>query len=265
MQLTMCESSVEDTTIGRIVIPANVPRGFALFYTTADFPGRLDPGVAGRLLSLVQERFGIEANLSTCNQVHGRDVTEVASHDGWSECDSCDALWTSHTGTALAIKIADCLPVTIVDPVRHVMANIHSGWRGAVQQIAGGTVDTLQRSSPFQPASAWAWLGPSIRTCCFEVGEEVVDAFARAYAGADCFVDRSRAKPHIDLAGLTADVLRKKGFQQRQILDTGLCTRCDAGVAALRGASSSPTPDGFFHSYRREPKRGGRNLAIAAQ
>ena len=123
MQLTMCESSIEDTTIGRIVIPANVPTGFALFYTTADFPGRLDDRVADAVLSVVRERFGIEASLSTCNQVHGHDVARVESGSRWSECDSCDALWTDHTGTALAIKAADCLPVTIVDPLHRVMAN----------------------------------------------------------------------------------------------------------------------------------------------
>ena len=265
MKPTMCESSIEDTTIGRIVIPSNVPRGFALFYTTADFPGRLDPGVAETLRSVVRGRFGIDASLSTCNQVHGRDLAHVGSDPGWSECDSCDALWTDNTAVALAIKVADCLPVTIVDPVRRVMANIHSGWRGAVQQITAATIDTLDKSSPFQPSAAWAWLGPSIRVCCFEVGEEVVQEFTRSYGDAARFVDRSHDKPHIDLIGLTADVLRKKGFEDRRILDTGLCTKCDRGVARLRGGTGGAQTSGLFHSYRREPKRGGRNLAIAAQ
>ena len=265
MQLTRCESSIEDTTIGRIVIPGNVPEGFALFYTTADFPGRLDPRIAATVRSVVRERFGIEASLSTCNQVHGREVARVGPQAGWGECDSCDALWTSQAATALAIKAADCLPVTIVDPAHHVMANIHCGWRGAVHGITAKTVDALEEDSQFAPPSAWAWLGPSIRACCFEVGEEVVAQFREAYAGAERFVDRSRSKPHIDLAGLTAEALQSKGFAARQIFDTGLCTRCDAGASALRGGSAGAGTEGLFHSYRREPKRGGRNLAIVAQ
>ncbi|MEO6259904.1 MAG: polyphenol oxidase family protein [Thermoanaerobaculia bacterium] len=265
MQRAICESSIEDTTIGRIVIPANVPPGFALFYTTADFPGRLDPGVAEKVLSVVRERYGIDASLSTCNQVHGRGVEKVGSTKGWSECDSCDALWTESSGMALAIKMADCLPVSIVDPVHHVLANVHSGWRGAVQQITGATVGTLKESSSFQASSASVWLGPSIRACCFEVGEEVVEQFTSSYAGAERFVDRSGARPHVDLVGLTAEVLQSEGFAAERIFDTGLCTRCDRGVETLRGHSAGVTSEALFHSYRRDPKRGGRNLAIAAQ
>ena len=235
--------SIEPTEIGRIVVPPSLPDGFALFYTTIDFDGQLDHDAAARLMRVVRERFGIDAALSTCVQVHGKSVVRASRDAGWRECDSCDALWSSERGTALGIKVADCLPVSIADMDRGIIANIHSGWRGAVQKIAAEAIDAIGSVT----ANAQAWLGPSIRVCCFEVGEEVVDQFRASYAEIDLFVDRGGAKPHIDVPALTTGLLIERGFALQHIHDSGLCTRCQGSI---------------FHSYRRQ--RGGRNLAIAA-
>jgi YfiH family protein len=236
-------------TLGRIVIPEPLPDGFALFYTTADFDGRTgDP----ELLRVLRDRFGIEAELSTCNQVHGNAVMGVgAAAPGRATAAGaaaatppCDALFTDQRGVALGIKVADCLPVSLCDPVHRVIANIHSGWRGAAQQITAATLDTLARETAFDPPSAYAYLGPSIRVCCFEVGEEVAVQFDERW------IDRARGpKPHVDLVKMTEAVLRERGVAN--VIDTGLCTRCDGRQPP-------------FHSYRRE-KGSGRNLAIAAQ
>jgi YfiH family protein len=241
---------VEQTGIGRIVVPPSLPEGLALFYTTVDFEGRLSDDVAETLMRIVHQRFGIEAALVSCTQTHSKNVVNAPAGKRWHERDSCDALWSAASGTALAIKVADCLPVSIADMEHGVIANIHSGWRGAVQHITAETLDMLERETPFVAAVAQAWLGPSIRACCFEVGEEVVDEFRASYANADQFIDRSRTKPRIDVAGLTAALLAERGFAPENVHDSGLCTRCD---------------DSIFHSYRRDAKRGGRNLAVLAR
>jgi YfiH family protein len=240
--------------IGRIVVPDEVPEGYALFYTTTDFDGHLRGDGAARLLATIRERFGVDVSLATCVQVHGAKVVPAPADAAWSECDSCDALWSDQAGRALAIKVADCLPVTFIDDVHGVIANVHSGWRGAVQGITATTLDTLERDSAFDPATAGVWLGPTIRVCCFEVGEEVVDQFRAAYANADAFIDRTLGlKPHIDVVGLTTALLHGRGIAR--VIDAGMCTRCGAGA---RDST-------LFHSYRREPKRGGRNLAVVAR
>jgi YfiH family protein len=235
--------SVENTDIGRIVVPPSLPDGFALFYTTIDFDGRLDDDAAARLMRIVRERFGIEATLSTCVQVHGKSVVRAMRDTHWRECDSCDGLWSNERGTALGIKVADCLPITIADMDRGIIANIHSGWRGVVQKIAVEAIDAIGAVT----ANAQVWLGPSIRVCCFEVGEEVVDQLRASYAEVESFVDRSGVKAHVDLPGLTAALLAERGFAPDHIHDSGICTRCDGSI---------------FHSYRR--RQGGRNLAITA-
>jgi YfiH family protein len=241
---------IEQSPFGRVVVPRSLPAGRALFYTTVDFDGGLDSEIAQRISVFIAERFGIEATLSTCIQVHGATVRRVGATAAWRECDSCDALWTSQRNVALGIKVADCLPVTLIDDRHDVIANIHSGWRGAVQRITAGTLDTIVSETAFDPRPAFAYLGPSIRVCCFEVGEEVVDQFAASDDDAARFVDRSHKKAHVDVAALTVDLLRKRGFAQERIFDSGLCTRCNNSI---------------FHSFRRDGRGGGRNLAIAAQ
>ena len=259
------KSLIEDSPFGRIVIPDTLPDGKALFYTTIDFDGRLNAEVARRMTAFIAQRFKIESSLNTCKQVHGATVRRADSPSAradqrvgptfpragptwsqvgpaWRECDSCDALWTADPHTALGIKVADCLPVTLMGG--NVLANVHSGWRGAVQRITAVTLDTIERQTSFEPRTSFAYLGPSIRVCCFEVGEEVADQFDVR------FIDRSQAKPHVDTLELTIDLLRGRGLAAENIFDSGLCTRCEGSI---------------FHSYRREGKGGGRNLAIAAQ
>jgi len=238
--------SIESTSsLGRIAVPPFVAPGFAVFCTTRDFPGFLTVEASQALLQVVNGRVGEQVEtLATCNQVHGASVTRVTHAGAWRECDSCDALFASQRRMALGIKIADCLPVTMIDAQHHAMGNVHSGWRGAVQHITAAAIDALTRETAFDAATAQAYLGPSIRVCCFEVGEEVAAQFEPR------FVDRSREKPHVDLVAFTTDVLRERGLADERISDSGLCTRC---------------PDSIFHSYRRDGKGGGRNLQIAAQ
>ena len=236
--------TIEQSAIGRIAVPPSLPPGIALFSTTSDYFGRITHELSHDLTNVARDRFGVDATLTTCTQVHGKSVARANASKTWRECDSCDALWSDETHTALGIKVADCLPVTMVDPTHAVIANAHSGWRGAVQQITAETIDAIARSTAFDAASSFVYLGPSIRSCCFEVGEEVAEQFDGAY------VDRSHAKPHVDLIAFTTEILRARGFAAERISDSGLCTRCDGSI---------------FHSFRRDGKGGGRNLVVVAQ
>jgi len=237
------EYSVGDSPFGRIAVMNDVPDGFAVFYTTSDFDGRLTGGVALQMTSFIHARFGIRSSLTTCTQVHGTTGVRAQHANQWRECDSCDALWSAERHVALGIKVADCLPVAMIDPTHEVMANVHSGWRGTVQRITASTLDSLEQSTLFDARDAFAYLGPAIRLCCFEVGEEVASQFDSSY------VDRSYDKPHVNVARLTIDLLRARGFRDERIHDSQLCTRCEGSI---------------FHSYRRGRTPGERNLAILA-
>jgi YfiH family protein len=242
--------TTESTSLGRILVPPSVPEGVTLFYTTSDFRGRLSGEIAGDVASVVRERLGRDAVLATCNQVHGAQTMRAPRVVEWEECAACDALWTDEPGRALAIKVADCLPVTLIEPKHHLIANVHAGWRGVGQRIVDAAIDEVTRLGGFEPIAAHVYLGPSIRACCFEVGEEVVARLEQVYGDIERYVDRSKAKPHVDLVAITRDALIARGVDPTRIHDSGVCTRCDGSI---------------FHSYRRSPEAGGRNLAIVAQ
>lgn len=245
------EWTIENAAVGRILVAPDLPQGFGLFYTTSDFAGALDGASIAELGGVLQDRFHIEAELASCSQVHGVASVRAEPAGWWCEHPACDALFTASDGMALGIKVADCLPVTLIDPVHSITANIHSGWRGTAARIVKKTIASLRAETHFEAESSGAWLGPSIRACCFEVGEEVVEQLSDAFGGVERFVDRSfGARPHVDLPGLTRDVLEQEGFPSGSIRDSGLCTRCEGSI---------------FHSYRRNGPRAGRNLAIVAR
>ena len=227
--------NVEDSPLGRIVVPPSLPPGFAVMATTRDYPGKI---VADELTRFIHGRFGLETSLTTCVQIHSATVVRASRGESWRECDSCDALWSAEKGVTLGIKVADCLPVSLVDTANGAIANVHSGWRGAVQRITAATLD----AAPLAPASTRAYLGPSIRACCFEVGDEVAAQFDER------FLDRSRRKPHVDLIAFTTAILEARGITD--ISDSGLCTRCEGSI---------------FHSYRRDGAGQGRNLVLVSQ
>lgn len=257
MTSTLAESDsgwITETTeeIGRVVFAPGVPDGYGLLYTTIDFSGLLGDEDRDALTRLLRRKWGAEIGLATCTQVHGTDVVFATNPArDWREVGECDALWTDRPHVALGIKVADCLPVTLIDPEHRVAANLHCGWRGAAAGIADRTVAELQRLSSFSAGSARAWLGPSIRGCCFEVGDEVVESFTKRYGNVDDCVDRTRGeRPYFDLVRMARRVLVEAGIEHERIADSGLCTRCEPAA---------------FHSYRRDRAASGRVLAIVVQ
>ena len=79
-------------------------------------------------------------------------------------------------GVQLAVTIADCTPILILDPVKGAVAAIHAGWRGTVQQIVLKTIEAMQKEYATTPADCLAYIGTCIDQSSFEVGEEVADS-----------------------------------------------------------------------------------------
>lgn len=89
-----------------------------------------------------------------------------------------DAQITTRPGIALAVQVADCLPVLLADRQGRVIGAAHAGWRSLAAGILQATVQKMRQKVP--DADIVAWLGPSIGPAVFEVGDEVRDAFIAA-------------------------------------------------------------------------------------
>jgi YfiH family protein len=173
--------------------------------------------------------------VSIGRQVHG---AELAIHGGsqagtpfatpGGEIPEVDGHVTSEPGLAALVFVADCLPVALVGP--RGVAMLHCGWRGlAAGIVARGAVAV---------GATDAAIGPGIGPCCYEVGGEVLDAFAG-------LGDGIASGGKLDLVEVALRLLREAGVER--IETAGLCTSCEAEL---------------FFSHRRDAGRTGRQAGL---
>jgi YfiH family protein len=123
----------------------------------------------------------------------------------------------------LTILVADCQPVMLYDPVRAVVANIHSGWRGSIADIIGRTVAVMKERFACRPAEIIAGIGPSLGPCCAEFvnyRQEIPEALW-SYQVSD---------NHFDFWALSRDQLVWAGLLPEHIETGGICTRCHSDL-----------------------------------
>jgi YfiH family protein len=164
-------------------------------------------------------------------QVHGTGV-EVREQPG-EGLREADAQITHSAGLTPLVLVADCVPVVIARP--GAVAAVHCGWRGVAGGILERALDALG------PGEAVAALGPGIGPCCYEVGEEVREAFrARGHDTAAMPAGR------LDLPRAIRAELERRGVAR--VWDCGLCSSCHADL---------------FFSHRRDGGRTGRQAGLA--
>ena len=190
---------------------------------------------------------------------------------------SGDALISDRAGLLLAIRVADCVPILMVDPKRRAVAVVHAGWRGALARIVEKAAGEMGRMFHSRPRNLMAAVGPSIRKCCYEVGPEVADAFCGAFPAGEEFFHKIAAtgeelrmalryqtlfnfqappghqaedalsKIHLDLVAAVRDQLEHAGVPRTRIFVADYCTACHTDM---------------FCSFRKEGALAGRMLAM---
>jgi YfiH family protein len=152
--------------------------------------------------------------LATAKQVHGtRVIFHAANWEGWLRGDEADGHASADRGTAMAVSIADCVPVFVAHP-SGAAALLHSGWRGTAGRIVERGIALLaDRRVP--AAELRVHLGPSICGRCYEVSPEVHEQLTGSRP--------SRARP-VDLRAIIAEHARGAGVRKITVSDA--CTRC---------------------------------------
>lgn len=141
--------------------------------------------------------------------------------------EGADALVTTLRGVVIGINTADCVPIVLADAQAGVIAVAHAGWRGTAGRIAARAVEAMCRQGA-RTNHIQAAMGPSICQDCFEVGDEVVDAFKTAHFDLDNIVKRDpgTGKAHIDLRRANCDVMVETGIPGTNIVMSQHCSRC---------------------------------------
>ena len=168
--------------------------------------------------------------------------------------ESVDALVTKLQGVVIGVNTADCVPIVLVDGQAGVIAVAHAGWRGTVGRISKAVVETMCRQGA-RADRIQAAMGPSICQECFEVGDEVVEAFKQAHFNLDAIVKRNTAtgKAHIDLRAANRVVLVAAGVPVDHIVESQHCSRCehDRFFSARRlGINSGRTFTGICKKFK---------------
>jgi YfiH family protein len=178
--------------------------------------------------------------LRLLRQVHGKTVAmaERGRSEEWTRPEA-DAVTSDDASVALVVRVADCAPILLADRRRGAVAAVHAGWRSTMQRITSAAIDAMRDRYRTNPADLIAAIGPSLGSCCGEMGEEVVESFRRAGHSEDAiarwFVRSYGERPHFDLWRANREQLEEAGVRPDAIHIAGLCTR---------------TYPETFHSYR---------------
>lgn len=190
----------------------------------------------------------------TVTQVHGNRAVVIRRGEplpaGRPEG---DVLVSDRSDVAIAVRAADCVPMLIADASTGAVAAVHAGWRGTAAGAGRVAVETLRDVFGVKASDLEVAIGPSIGECCYEVGRELVDAFAAAghpqhlidqwFVSPTASEVSSGRRMRLDVAGANRDQLILAGVNPEAIYTAGLCTAMHLDVLT---------------SFRIEKERAGR-------
>lgn len=141
-----------------------------------------------------------------------------------------DGMITNEPGVVLATSYADCVPLYFVDPVKKAIGLSHSGWRGTVGKMGKVTVEKMQEVFGTNPKDIIAAIGPSICQNCYEVSEDVAEAFRAAFDSEfhDALLYKKESEKYqLDLWKANEFVFLEAGILKENIFLPGICTCCN--------------------------------------
>ena len=200
-------------------------------------------------------------NLVKTNQTHTDNVKIVnnkilknAPDFNLDEYKETDGLITNKQNIVLSATNADCILLLFFDPVKKVIANVHSGWRGTLKRISVEAVEKMVKEFGCREQDIICCMCPSIRKCHFEVDKDVKDMFEQEYKNTkginleEIIEEKIKDKKwNIDTILINRIILKNAGLKEENIIDSGLCSVCHSDK---------------IHSYRAEKEGYGLNTAL---
>ena len=180
-------------------------------------------------------------------QTHTTNVRRVTVEDKGKgmlvpvDYQDVDGLITNEQGVCLTTFYADCVPLFFVDPVHRAIGLSHSGRRGTVGQIGRVTLDKMREAFGTQAKDVIAAIGPSICQDCYEVSEDVIDEFKKAFEESDwddLFYQKKNKKYQLNLWKANEIILKTAGVLEKNIAVTNVCTNCNKDVLFSHRATS---------------------------
>lgn len=166
------------------------------------------------------------------------------------ELTNVDGLITNEYDITFSLGFADCTPIYLYDPVKKVIGDIHSGWKGTLQRIGQIAIKNMIEEYNSNPKDIICCIGPCIKKCHFEVSKDVKDLFENEFKEMDLngiIENIGDSKYIIDTTKINENMMKQMGLKEENIIDSGICTVCNQDK---------------MHSYRAHKELAGRNTAI---
>ena len=197
-------------------------------------------------------------NMVKTKQTHTDEVKIVSRENGGDgilrpidEAGAHDGLITKEKNLLLCTVEADCVPVYFYDPVKEVIAMVHSGWKGTVKKITEVTIKKMNSAFGCQAEDMFVTIGPHICKDCYEVGVDLYEEFGRSFGSQDAekfFTPKNQEKYLLNLEAVVRFTLVQNGVPEANIFSAGVCTL-------------HSQKEGFsFCSYRRTKSKSERML-----
>lgn len=203
---------------------------------------------------------GAPMRLVTVGQMHGavvrdmdREAEPLMTPEGKAML-AGDGLTTAEPGKLLAVLTADCVPVLLADTRTRAVGAFHAGWRGTLGRIMEVGTAAMRERYGSKPENLVAAIGPCIGACCFEVGDEVGEAFGREFSYAETLIRRDMGRPGKVLLDLVE-------ANRRQLVDAGLRPDAVSTVAECTACGRDADGRRRYYSYRAEGGVSGRMLS----
>ncbi len=143
------------------------------------------------------------------------------------ESESYDGLITNEKNLLLCTVEADCVPVYFYDPVKEVIAMVHSGWKGTVKKISEVTIQKMKNEFGCKAENMLVGIGPHICKDCYEVGADLMEEFSRSFGPQEAekfFIPKNQEKYLLNLEEAVRFTLQKNGVPAENIFSAGVCT-----------------------------------------
>lgn len=186
------------------------------------------------------------ANLVLSDQIHETVIRKVDESDCGkgvlreSDIIGVDGLITNEEKVVLMTFFADCVPLFFYDPVNRAIGASHSGWRGTVKRIGARTVEAMGREFGTKPEELLAVVGPSICQDCYEVSEDVAEAFYQEFDSSywnELLIKKPEHKYQLNLWRANEIILHEAGIPSEHVQVSGLCTCCNPKLLFSHRAS----------------------------
>jgi len=172
---------------------------------------------------ILKEKLGV-SKLVFMDQMHGDSVVCIETGD---EEPTCDALITNVRGIGLAVMVADCIPILFYDATHEAIGVAHAGRVGTLLHVSQKTALAMGKRFGSRMEELKIWMGPSIHSCCYEVGFEATKGF-------ETYLHVKEDHYFLDLQSYNQAALIAVGIKLENIDISPVCTCCHTDYFSYR-------------------------------